>query len=108
MPWSERDRMSLREELIHLIESQKISMTELCRRFQLSRKTGYKWVQRFRAEGTAGLADRSRRPQSGYTIRCRSPRDSILWRNGNGIRRGGARKLRQRAHTHGLPMVPAV
>lgn len=54
--------MSLREELVHLSESQKITMTELCRRFQISRKTGYKWVQRFGTEGAAGLADRSRRP----------------------------------------------
>jgi transposase InsO family protein len=33
----------------------------------VSRATGYKWVRRFRAEGTAGLADRSSRPH-------RSPR----------------------------------
>ena len=38
-------------------------MAELCRRFQIARKTGYKWLQRYRSEGAAGLADRSRRPQ---------------------------------------------
>ena len=63
MPWVERDRMSLREELVHLVASQQVSMTELCRRFQISRKTGYKWVQRFRTDGVAGLGERSRRPQ---------------------------------------------
>ena len=62
MPWAERARMSLRQELVHLVESQKISMTALCRPFPISRKTGYKWVRRFRTEGAAGLADRSRRP----------------------------------------------
>ena len=39
MPWAERNRMSLRQELVYLVESQKISMTELCQRFQISRKT---------------------------------------------------------------------
>ena len=39
-------------------------MTELCDQYGISRKTGYKWVARFQAEGRAGLADRSRRPQT--------------------------------------------
>ena len=38
------------------------SMTELCERFRVSRKTGYKWVQRFDEEGEEGLLDRSRAP----------------------------------------------
>lgn len=106
MPWAERDRMSLREELVHLIESQKISMTELCRRFQISRKTGYKWVQRFRAEGTAGLADRSRRPHRVH-YQVPEPTRQYLLAERQRHPAWGARKLRQRAHTHGLPMVPA-
>src|SRR5207302_8533238 len=35
----------------------------LCRRFGFSRKTGYKWLERYRSEGIAGLADRSRAPR---------------------------------------------
>jgi transposase InsO family protein len=34
----------------------------LCARFGVSRSCGYKWLQRFAAEGEAGLAERSRRP----------------------------------------------
>lgn len=30
----------------------------------VSRQTAYRWVRRFRAEGPAGLADRSSRPRS--------------------------------------------
>jgi transposase len=41
-----------------------ISFTELCDRYGISRKTGYKWIDRYQAEGPAGLADRSRRPHS--------------------------------------------
>ena len=35
---------------------------ELCREYGISRKTGYKWRQRFEAEGLAGIAEKSRRP----------------------------------------------
>ena len=38
--------------------------SELCLEFSISRKTGYKWVERYEQEGSAGLADRSRRPHS--------------------------------------------
>lgn len=62
MPWPEVSTMSLRTEFVHMAETEAISFAELCRRFQVSRKTGYKWQQRFRAQGLAGLANRSRRP----------------------------------------------
>ena len=37
-------------------------MSDLCREFQISRKTGYKVYRRYRAFGLEGLTDRSRRP----------------------------------------------
>lgn len=37
-------------------------MTQLCRDFGVSRKTGYKWVERFFESGAPGLADLSRAP----------------------------------------------
>jgi len=37
---------------------------ELCLQFSISRKTGYKWVERYELSGSEGLADRSRRPYS--------------------------------------------
>ena len=43
-------------------ETDLYTMTELCERFGVSRKTGYKWVNRSDDEGPAGLEDRSRRP----------------------------------------------
>lgn len=38
------------------------SMTEVCREFGISRKTGYKIFQRYRENGAEALNDRSRRP----------------------------------------------
>jgi transposase len=37
-------------------------MTELCREFGISRKTGYKIFDRYQECGIQGLTDRSRRP----------------------------------------------
>src|SRR5262245_6884594 len=39
-----------------------LSMSELCRKYEISRKTGYKWVGRFRNGGKGELADQSRAP----------------------------------------------
>jgi transposase InsO family protein len=41
-----------------------LSLAELCRRYGVSRKTGYKWIGRYESEGGTGLDDRSRRPHA--------------------------------------------
>jgi transposase len=38
------------------------SMSELCAAYGISRKTGYKWIDRYLRQGPAGLEERSRRP----------------------------------------------
>ena len=62
MPWREVNTVDLRAEFVSLANSGNVSLSELCRRFSISRKTGYKWLQRYAREGPPGLADRSRRP----------------------------------------------
>lgn len=39
------------------------SKAELCRRYGISRRIGYKWAKRYEREGPAGLHDRSRAPK---------------------------------------------
>jgi putative transposase len=51
-----------RARLIALHEEGLYTMTELCARFGISRKTAYKWLARYRAEGLAGLDDQRRAP----------------------------------------------
>ena len=55
--------MSLRQEFLALAQNTGVNFSELCRRFGISRKTGYKWRRRYREKGVTGLADRSRRPE---------------------------------------------
>lgn len=64
MPWQEVDTMSLRREFVQLASQSPRSVRELCRRFSISPKTGYKWLSRFQENGENGLSDRSRRPLS--------------------------------------------
>src|SRR5215471_16046426 len=67
MPWKEVSVMSLRREFVELASQPNVNVSQLCRRFDISRDTGYKWRRRYQAEGMAGLQDRSRCPR-------RSPR----------------------------------
>lgn len=64
MPWRESDAESERLRLVHLHESGGLSKSELGRRLGISRPTVYRWLERYRAEGEAGLSERSRRPYS--------------------------------------------
>lgn len=64
MPWDEATRMEQRERFIGDLDSCLYTMTELCERYGVSRKTGYKWAERYAAGGLEGLKDRSRAPKS--------------------------------------------
>ena len=63
MSWKESDRVSERLEFVRLASVEGANLSLLCERFSVSRKTGYKWLSRWRNEGKAGLEDRSRRPK---------------------------------------------
>jgi transposase InsO family protein len=67
MPWQEQSQMSLRQEFVTLAAAEDANLRALCRRYGISPTTGYKWLARYRAEGVAGLVDRSRRPHTSPT-----------------------------------------
>lgn len=62
MVWKVRSRVDERMLLIGEYLKGERAMTELCQEFGVSRKTAYKWVARYRTDGPAGLADKSRAP----------------------------------------------
>jgi putative transposase len=62
MPWLEATPMEQRERFVRDDRLALYTMTELCDRYGISRKTGYKWLERFDAGGRTGLRDRSRAP----------------------------------------------
>lgn len=95
MAWKEVSIMSAREEFVRLAMQPGANKSELCRRFEISRPTGNKWIARFTAQGKAGLKDRSRRPRSSPARTAETVEQAIVdlraqhpaW---------GARKLRAR------------
>ena len=64
MPWKVELLMDQKTQFISEYLRDSLSFTELCQRYHISRKTGYKWIGRYQAEGPTGLVDRSRRPHS--------------------------------------------
>jgi putative transposase len=64
MPWLETSPMDERMDFIREYASGLFTMTELTEQYGITRKTGYKWRDRYDAEGVLGLQDRSRRPHA--------------------------------------------
>jgi transposase InsO family protein len=62
MPWKVKTPMSERTEFIQLAQLADTNIRQLCRQFGISPKTGYKWLNRYQANGMQGLADQSRCP----------------------------------------------
>lgn len=62
MPWKESSLMSCRFEFVQLARQPGSNIRELCRRFDISAKTAYKWLGRYEQNGPPGLQDMSRRP----------------------------------------------
>lgn len=91
-------------------------MTELCERFGVSRKTGYKWVRRFEALGAEGLEDRLVR-RSAVRTGCRIGSRRRSWPPRPAPRRAGAllareglvrpRRRRRRPRHPGRPRIEA-
>lgn len=63
MPWKYLSLVEARRRFVELAFKAQEPIGQLCRRFGISRKTGYKWKQRFLAGGRRNLRDRSRRPK---------------------------------------------
>jgi transposase len=62
MPWKETVVLDERVRFALACKDELESMSVLCRQFGISRRTGYKWLERYEQFGPAGLSDRSRAP----------------------------------------------
>jgi len=64
MSWMVRGLQHARAEFVMIARETDVNKSEACRRFGISRKTGYKWLDRYKISGLDGLVERSRRPKS--------------------------------------------
>lgn len=76
MPWTETRVVDQRTEFVLRSLRNVESFGALCREYGISRKTGYKWKERFLEDGLQGLTDHSRRPSNspseiGESMVCR-------------------------------------
>jgi len=62
MSWKNVDLEHIRMEFVMLANEEGMNRSELCRHFHISRKTGYKWLNRYLKEGLSGLVEQSKRP----------------------------------------------
>ncbi len=62
MAWKETCQMDERTQFIARVLAGGDEMTARCREYGISRKTGYKWLGRYRRDGAAGLMERSHAP----------------------------------------------
>lgn len=85
--------MDERMKFVGMYLSQEWSMSALCRDFGVSRKTGYKWIERYRESGAVGLVDRSRAPLSNPQAVSEAVVEAVLAARGKHPT-WGARKLR--------------
>lgn len=64
MPWKESCAMSEKKLFVSDWLKKAWSMSDLCHYYQISRKTGYKWIERYKKEGLGGLNDVKRAPNT--------------------------------------------
>jgi transposase InsO family protein len=76
MAWDAYKLEQQRLQLVLAYINKEASMTSLCTQYRISRKTGYKWVERYQEYGESGLKDLSRAPDSPK----RAYEDAIIYR----------------------------
>ncbi|HEY3936184.1 MAG TPA: helix-turn-helix domain-containing protein, partial [Bryobacteraceae bacterium] len=64
MPWKESRIVDERVKFVAEVLKGERKIKELCQQYGISRKTGYKWIERYEEAGPKGLEDLGRRPQS--------------------------------------------
>jgi transposase InsO family protein len=98
MPWQNHSKMSLKLEFAKLADQDDANMSALCRRFDITRPTGYKWLARYREEGREGLEERSRRPNESPNQTPEHIEEAVCEVRNRHPAWGG-RKIRGRLHT---------
>src|SRR6185503_21147742 len=106
MPFKECSLVSQREEFCRLALAPGANVRSLCRRFGVAPATAYKWLARYRAEGPAGMVDRSRRPHASPGRSSADVEARIVELRAEHPCWGG-RKLRRLLEWEGVTPVPA-
>ena len=99
MGWAETNPVNERRRFIEDHGSGHWTMTELCERYGISRKTGYARLERVREEGAAGLEDRSRAPR-GCSHRTATELEALIVAERKRVHWGARKLLRVLSQRH--------
>ena len=105
MPWKEHLTVDLRKKFVFAASSPGANVAGLCREYGISRKNGYKWLQRYKLGGESGLDDRSRRPRKVSGVEGETVLRIIELRRANAD--WGAKKLRELLVREGAEHIPS-
>jgi len=106
MPWKQTCPMDEKIKFISLVKSDVYSFAEACRRFGISRKSGYVLLARYEREGAAGLEPRSRAPHHHRNAMEPSMIAQLLEMKGRYPKLSAGKvldRLRMEGQTEGLP-----
>ncbi|BBP71230.1 hypothetical protein PHLH6_32340 [Pseudomonas sp. Seg1] len=103
MSWEEVSTVQLRSEFVHLARQEGANVRQLCRRFNISPSTAYKWLNRFETSGAEGLIDQSRRPKTSPK-RCADEVEQQILTVSEEYAAWGARKLKRVLEDSGAVM----
>lgn len=98
--------MSQRQEFVEQALKENASICALCREFDITPRTGYKWIRRYQEQGETGLFDLSRRPKNSPHRSSPIVEEAVLK-----VRRAhpawGGRKIRWKLAQDGMRPTPS-
>jgi transposase InsO family protein len=99
--------MNQKMQFVSLAANGRFSVTQLCEDFDISRKTGHKWLSRYAAEGAVGLSNHSRRPR-GCSHQTTAEVVGLIVKERKAHATWGPKKIQNLLHyKHGLESPPA-
>jgi len=106
MSWKEVSIVSQRVQFYNLWQQGKVNMTELCKQFGISRKTGYKWLSRAKEGKENWFLDCSRKPHSS-PIKIAKKLENKIVRLRKKYPDWGGRKLKRLLKNQGEKKIPS-
>jgi len=106
MAWKVKTKMSQRYEFVQLAKKEGCNFSQLCKRFHISRPTGYKWLKRYREDDISTLQDQSKRPYHS-TNKTKQETEKLILDLRKKHPSWGGRKLKRRLENLGYGNIPS-
>ena len=104
MPWEEKTVEKSRAEFVREALAKEQSFSEICRKYAITRKTGYKWIERY--QNNKGLKSQSKAPFH-TPNKTSEDTEQIILKARESHPTWGARKLKRYLQNNGIEALPA-